>query len=145
MLTRQPAIVILQLALIAANQFCFADEVVSVAAAAAATASAGSAAASLGKKWILYHSIGPSVGGDDPQWVRRGTVDLNVNVDGNSEDQVKLTVENDEGCLSETAIQSLMESKWYRLKLEEESTDGGRPLSVMTTVSSCQVRRSNFR
>jgi len=126
--------------------------VIGLASPLAATADETATKSPLGKTWVLYHSLG---GGDD-SWIRRGTVTLSIDSDDadsaddqkeqpteKGSDAVKLVVENDEGCLSDTAVESLMADDWYRLKLEEEGEENKN--TVMTTVSSCQVRRAGFR
>jgi hypothetical protein len=88
----------------------------------------------LTKKWTLYHSMGE---GED--WLLRGTVTLEIG--GGEGEKIQLNVDNQEGCLSESALEHLQIAAWYKLKLVEEGTEA----SVMTTVSACQVRRANFR
>ena len=133
------------------------------------TVGTGTSTGVLEKKWGLYHSIGGR--NNNGEWIRRGTVSLRIdpialdtndyNVDSSNSQKkekddeddhphIQLQVDNDDACLSETALQSLKDSHWYKLKLVEEAQDaeenqGGSSLSVITSVSACQVRRANFR
>jgi len=86
------------------------------------------------KSWTLYHSFN---GGVD--FAPRGTVKLSIVDDS----EVNLEVENTADCLTEAAIESLLQQKWYQLKLVEDNNDEAPP--ILTSVPSCQVRRANFR
>ncbi|KAL7565135.1 hypothetical protein ACA910_021516 [Epithemia clementina (nom. ined.)] len=134
--------------------YCQAEEFVAGSPSSSSTV--------LQKKWGLYHSVGGS-NSNNEEWIRRGTVSLSIDPDevvsspitgdekkrgDNNLGSIRLQVLNDEGCLSPVALQSLQESQWYKLKLEEEdelSNGENPPLPVITTVSACQLRRANFR
>lgn len=87
--------------------------------------------AAVHKTWVLYHSLGKT-----GTWTKRGSITLT------GTETAELTVQNDEDAFSESAVETLLQDKWYRLKLAEE---GNPDNAVMTTVNACQVRRSNFR
>ena len=108
----------------------------------------------LQKKWTLYHSVG-----NTNEWTKRASVFLSVDTttevvredgesikkSGDSEGLIKLEVTNEQGCLAPAALLGLQDSQWYKLKLEEDGLESSSSLSVMTSVSACQIRRSNFR
>lgn len=96
------------------------------------------AAEDLRRTWTLYHSVNPKLGAKG--FTKRGVVTLEPSDDN----QVQLTVVNDENSLTAKDIDSMMASGWYQVKLvEDKAQDGATP--VMTTVPACQMRRSNFR
>jgi hypothetical protein len=95
-----------------------------------ATVSTTAAQAQDTKKWTLLHSF------NGRDFSRRGKVLLQV-LDGSPD----ITLVNDESCVDTSQIETMMSFGLYQLKMVEDGTSD----SVLTTVPSCQLRRSNFR
>jgi hypothetical protein len=91
----------------------------------------------LRRTWTLYHSTDPSKG--EEGFTKRGIVSLDP-----GENEIKLSVNNDEGCFSESDLENMMASGWYQVKLVENGADSKSIAPVMTTVPACTVRRANF-
>lgn len=95
----------------------------------------------LEKTWALYHSLN---GGQD--FSRRATVSLALVEKEEGQEEVELTVINDNSTLNdETFASARKPGAMYQLKLVEG--DGGHSSEdfLLTSVPACQLLRANFR
>ena len=90
----------------------------------------------LRRTWTLYHSMDPKLG--TKGFTKRGVVTLEP-----ENNEVKLTLENDENSFTAEHLDTMMTSGWYQVKLVEDGKKA--PVPVKTTIPACQLRRANFR
>lgn len=94
------------------------------------------AAEDLRRTWTLYHSVDPNLG--EKGFSKRGVLTLEP-----QDNEINLTIANDDDSLAAENVKAMMASGWYQIKLVEDGKKA--PVPVKTTVPACQLRRANFR
>lgn len=90
------------------------------------------------KSWTLYHRA-VRAGESEGDWLERGTIDLVVDADAAAEPTI--TVKNNEDSIPDMIAElSISDSAYYQVKLGDSDDN-----TILTTVPSCHLRRSNYR